>query len=435
MIHSRRTIYFFLGGLVAGSFVLLLIAVLDPREHISLPLGLGIWLLVAALLLFVLFHFRSRRVAASDRQELEQRFGFLVRHVKDYAIFLIDPEGRVMSWNKGAQQIKGYSEAEIIGQPISVFYTDEDNQRGEPYLNLRRALEEGRYESIGLRKRKDGSIFYADVVFTPIYDDKNVLKGFAKITRDISNQRKAEQDMLETLRREKELNEMKSRFVSLASHEFKTPLSVIQSSVSLIEKYPETEQQDKRLKHIHRIKSNVNNLKQILNDFLSLEKLEDGITENCPVETNPEHLLREVIHDMEEALKARQEVNFHSAGEPRPVMVDAQLLRNVLNNLLSNAIKYSPEGSAIDCTLTYHAATVDITFKDRGIGIPLEERPHLFERFFRATNTTGISGTGLGLSIVRRYLDLLGGDIRLSGEPGEGSTFTLTLPATEGLGT
>jgi signal transduction histidine kinase len=234
------------------------------------------------------------------------------------------------------------------------------------------------------------------------------------------------------LRREKELNEMKSRFVSLASHEFKTPLSVIQSSVSLIEKYPEAEQQDKRLKHIHRIKSNVNNLKQILNDFLSLEKLEDGIIENCPVETDLVQLVGETIHDMEETRKAGQVVHLHTEGEPRTVMVDAQLLRNVLNNLLSNAIKYSPEGSAIDCTLTYHAVTVDIAFRDRGIGIPVEERPHLFERFFRATNTTGISGTGLGLSIVRRYLDLMGGDIRLSGEPGEGSTFTVTLPATEG---
>jgi len=429
MIHSRRTIYMLLGGLFMSSLVLFLVAVLDSHQHISLPLGMGIWLLLAGLALSVLYHFSSWRAAAGDREELEQRFGFLVRHVKDYAIFLIDPEGRVMSWNKGAQQIKGYTEAEIIGQPISVFYTDEDNQRGEPYLNLRRALEEGRYESVGLRKRKDGSVFYADVVFTPIYDDKNVLKGFAKITRDISDQKKAEQDMLETIRLEKELNEMKSRFVSLASHEFKTPLSVILSSVSLIEKYPETEQQDKRLKHIHRIKSNVNNLKQILNDFLSLEKLEDGIIENCPVETDLVQLVGETIHDMEEALKAGQVVRLQTVGEPRPLMVDAQLLRNVVNNLLSNAIKYSPEGSAIDCTLTYHAATFDIAFRDRGIGIPAEERPHLFERFFRATNTTGISGTGLGLSIVKRYLDLMGGHIGLSGEPGGGSTFTVTLPA------
>jgi PAS domain S-box-containing protein len=421
-----------LGGLFISSLVLLLIAVLDSHQRISLPLGVGIWLLLVGLALSVLYHFSSWRAAASDREELEQRFGFLVRHAKDYAMFLIDPEGRVMSWNKGAERIKGYTEAEILGQPISVFYTDEDNERGEPYLNLRHALEEGRHESIGLRKRKDGSIFYADVVFTPIYDDKNVLKGFAKITRDISDQKKAEQDMLETLRKEKELSELKSRFVTLASHEFKTPLSVILSSVSLIEKYPETDQQDKRLKHIHRIKSNVNNLKQILNDFLSLEKLEDGIVKNCPVETDLDLLVRETMYDMEEAVIKGQEVRLHTTGNHRPVWVDAQLLRNILNNLLSNAIKYSPQGGSIDVTLSYGPSAVDIEVKDQGIGIPAEERPHLFERFFRASNTTGISGTGLGLSIIRRYLDLMGGDIRLSDESGEGSIFTVTLPAGEG---
>jgi hypothetical protein len=427
-------IYMLLGGLFISSLVLLLIAVLDHRQRISLLPGLGIGLLLAGLALSVLYHFSSWRAAVSDREELEQRFGFLVRHAKDYAMFLIDPEGRVMSWNKGAERIKGYTEAEIIGQSISVFYTDEDNERGEPSLNLRRAMEEGRYESIGLRKRKDGSIFYADVVFTPIYDDKNILKGFAKITRDISDQKRAEEDMLDTLRREKELSELKSRFVTLASHEFKTPLSVILSSVSLIEKYPETDQQDKRLKHIHRIKSNVNNLKQILNDFLSLEKLEDGIVKNCPVETDLDLLVRETIHDTEEAVTKGQEVRLHTTGNHRPVWVDAQLLRNILNNLLSNAIKYSPQGGSIDVTLSYGPVAVDIEVKDQGIGIPAEDRPHLFERFFRASNTTGISGTGLGLSIIRRYLDLMGGHIQLDSQPGQGSTFRVTLPVAEGSG-
>ncbi len=349
--------------------------------------------------------------------------------MKDYAIFFIDPEGRVMSWNKGAQQIKGYSDAEIIGKPISIFYTDEDNRSGEPFNNLQHALEEGHYESVGLRKRKDGSVFYADVVFTPIYDDKNTLKGFAKITRDISDQKKAEEDILKTLLREKELNELKSRFVTLASHEFKTPLSVILSSVSLIEKYPDTDQQDKRLKHIHRIKSNVNNLKQILNDFLSLEKLEGGIVQNCPAETDLTDLLRETIQDMDGSLKEGQHIGLQTEGTPRPVLVDIQLLRNILNNLLSNAIKYSPEATAIGCTLSYQPATVDIRVRDKGIGIPPEEQAQLFERFFRATNTTGISGTGLGLSIVKRYLDLMNAHIHLTSVPGQGSTFTVTLPA------
>ena len=422
-----RIVYILLSSLVAGSLVLLYIAMLDPRHHLTLPLGLGVLLLIIAFALLILHSFSSRKAAESDREELEQRFGFLVRHVKDYAIFLIDPEGRVMSWNKGAEQIKGYTESEIIGQPISIFYTDEDNQLGEPFQNLQRALEQGRFESVGLRKRKDGSVFFADVVFTPIYDDRNTLKGFAKITRDITEQKRVEEDMVNTLRREKDLNEMKSRFVTIASHEFKTPLSVILSSVSLIEKYPDSDQQDKRLKHINRIKSNVNNLKQILNDFLSLEKLEGGIIRNCPEETDLGYLTREVIQDMENSLKEDQQIDLHTEGTPRLIPVDIQLLRNILNNLLSNAIKYSPGSSTIDCTLSYQPAIVDIRIRDRGIGIPREEQEHLFERFFRASNSAGISGTGLGLSIVKRYLGLMGGQIGLSSTPGEGSTFTVTL--------
>jgi two-component system sensor kinase FixL len=428
MALSRRIAYIFLSCLVTGSLVLLGIALLDPRQHFTLPLGFGLLLLIESFTLLILYNFSSRKAAASAREELEQRFGFLVSHVKDYAIFLIDPEGRVKSWNKGAEQIKGYTESEIIGQPISIFYTDEDNRLGEPFQNLKRALEQGRYESVGLRKRKDGTIFYADVVFTPIYDDKNTLKGFAKITRDITDQKKAEEDMTNTLRREKELNEMKSRFVTLASHEFKTPLSVILSSVSLIEKYPDADQQDKRLKHIHRIKSNVNNLKQILNDFLSLEKLEGSIVRNCPTETDLVDLTHETIQDMEGSLKEGQHMRLHTEGTPRLIQVDIQFLRNILNNLLSNAIKYSPESTTVDCKISYDLTTVDIAVRDRGIGIPLEEQHLLFERFFRATNSTGISGTGLGLSIVKRYLDLMDGQIRLSSVSGEGSTFTVTLP-------
>jgi two-component system sensor kinase FixL len=428
MTLSRRIAYILLSSLIAGSLVLLCIALLDSHQHFTLALSLALVFLITAFVLFIVYSFVSRKADAGDREELEQRFGFLVGHVKEYAIFLIDPEGRVKSWNKGAEHIKGYTESEIIGQPISVFYTDEDNRLGEPFHNLQRALEHGRYESVGLRKRKDGSIFYADVIFTPIYDDKHILKGFAKITRDITEQKKAEEDMMNTLRREQDLNEMKSRFVTLASHEFKTPLSVILSSVSLIEKYPDADQQDKRLKHIHRIKSNVNNLKQILNDFLSLEKLEGGIVQNCPTETDLVHLTREAIQDMENSLKEAQNIQLHTQGSPRLVYVDIQLLRNILNNLLSNAIKYSPESTTVDCMLSYQPATVDIQVTDRGIGIPPEEQQHLFERFFRATNTTGISGTGLGLSIIKGYLDLMGGQITLSSVPGDGCAFTVTLP-------
>ncbi|MBS1665222.1 MAG: PAS domain S-box protein, partial [Bacteroidetes bacterium] len=369
--------------------------------------------LAASLLILYFTNFTRGRASEERRSELEASLRLVVRNIKDYAIFLVDPEGRVMSWNQGAQQIKGYTEDETIGKPISLFYTDEEARNGEPFNNLQRAAEEGRYESIGLRKRKDGSLFYADVVFTPLYDDRNNLKGFIKITRDISDRKKAESDILGSLQREKELNDLKSRFVSIASHEFKTPLSVILSSTNLIEKYPETGMQPQRLKHTHRIRSNVNNLKQILNDFLSLEKLEAGVTNNTPIPTDLLPFLEETIHDLEEARKEGQHITIQTEGPLHPIPVDPYLLRNVLTNLLSNAIKYSPEQSPICCAVHFHHETVSISIKDCGMGIPAEDQPHLFERFFRASNTTGISGTGLGLSIVRRYLDLMGGSIAL----------------------
>jgi len=426
---SRQTTFLLLSSLIAGSILLLAASFLVSSRLTSGLLPASLLLMIISFVFLVYYHFTRGKAAEDHRLLLEQRLSFLVQNIKDYAIFLIDPEGRVMSWNKGAQQIKGYTEAEIIGKPISIFYTEADNRSGEPFHNLQKALEDGRYESVGLRKRKDGSVFIADVVFTPFYDDNETLNGFIKITRDISDQKKAEENMVNALAREKELNEMKSRFVTLASHEFKTPLSVILSSVSLIEKYPDTDMQDKRVRHIHRIKSNVNNLKQILNDFLSLEKLEGGIVQNRPDLADLQNILGDTIRDMTEACKESQQIHLVTIGTPRPVQVDNHLLQNVLNNLLSNAIKYSPECSSIDCTIEYDPGFVEIHIRDQGIGIPTEEQKQLFERFFRATNTGGISGTGLGLSIVKKYLDLMDGSIRLSSTPGIGSTFTVRIPA------
>ena len=428
MPRTKRIQFVLPCALATASLALVLWALaFSPAYKLLLLLG-SVLLLLTGLVLAVFYNFSRDKGTGQDRRKLEQSLSFLVQHIKDYAIFLIDPGGQVISWNKGAEQIKGYTEAEIIGKPISIFYSDEDNRNGEPYLNLERAAKEGRYESVGLRKRKDGTLFHADVVFTPMYDNNNILTGFIKITRDISNQKKGEEDMLDSLQHEKELNEMKSRFVTLASHEFKTPLSVILTSTILIEKYSDTDMQNKRLKHTHRIKSSVNNLKQILNDFLSLEKLEIGIVKNCPVSTDLDPLVREIIQDMEDGLKKGQHIQLHTAGLPRPVLVDNQLVLNILNNMLSNAIKYSPEQAVIDCTLYYQPHTLRISIRDKGIGIPPDEQGQLFERFFRASNSTGISGTGLGLSIVKRYLDLIGGQIELTSTPGGDTTFTITLP-------
>jgi PAS domain S-box-containing protein len=386
---------------------------------------IGVLCLAAAL---ILYQFSRRRGVERTLQESQARFDWLVRHIKDYALFQLDAGGHVMSWNEGARQIKGYTEEEALGQSIAIFYPEEENQRGEPAHNLKMAAEQGRYESIGRRRRKDGSIFWADVVFTAMYDDEGVLTGYIKITRDITEQRRAQQETEQALERERVLNEMKSRFVTLASHEFKTPLSVILSSVSLIERYDGPEMGDKRLRHVHRIKSNVNNLKQLLNDFLSLEKLEEGVVKNNPGPADVVKLVEECVEDIEESCREDQRMSLEVRGGPAEVFVDGHLLRNILNNLLSNAIKYSPGGTPIEVILNFGGDMLFVSIADRGIGIPEEEKAHLFERFFRASNTSGISGTGLGLSIVKRYLDLMGGSIGMEGRPGGGTVFTISIP-------
>ncbi len=424
---SRNTFLLLFGIIFTGIGVL---GFLSFRHNRFYEPGLsGIFILLTVIFVLILYQFRQRRKTEQKLMESEDRFHLLIEHVRDYAIFMIDPEGRVISWNQGARQIKGYTEEEVIGQPISIFYTDEENQQGEPRNNLKKAAEDGRFESVGWRKRKDGTLFCANVVFTSVYDDKGNLRGFAKITRDITEQKKAEEEIRNALQREKELNEMKSRFVTLASHEFKTPLSIILSSLSLVNKYQEAGMEENRMKHIHRIRTNVNNLRQILNDFLSIEKLEGGLVKNSPAIMDLAEFARETVMNMNEACKTGQHIELEISGNPVKVSIDEHMLGNILNNLLSNAIKYSPEYGPIGFTLQFEPGRISFTIKDCGIGIPEEDQPHLFERFFRATNTTGVSGTGLGLSIVKKYLDLMEGSIQCKSSPEHGSEFTVILPA------
>ncbi|HWB94510.1 MAG TPA: ATP-binding protein [Puia sp.] len=398
------------------------------KNAIVTLLALALALLVASGFI-IPYNLDRRKRAEKGLQESRDFAGLLVSNVKEYAICMIDPDGIVLTWNQGAEQINGYTREEIIGKPISVFYTNEQNARGEPVYNLGKAGVEGRYECIGLRKRKDGSEFYADVVLTAIRNEDGKLTGFMKITKDISAQIKVREDLNRALVRERELNEMKSRFVTMASHEFKTPLSVILSSTNLIERYNGPEMADNRLRHIHRIKSNLNNLKQLLNDFLSVEKLEEGIVRNDPARTDLVKMAEETIQDMEEACMDGQRIELEVRGEAQDVLMDQHLLRNILNNLLSNAIKYSPASSLIRFRVEFTYDWVRFSVADQGIGIPEKDQPHLFERFFRASNTGGVPGTGLGLSIVMRYLDLMGGTISVESQPATGSTFTITLPA------
>jgi signal transduction histidine kinase len=248
-----------------------------------------------------------------------------------------------------------------------------------------------------------------------------------KVRERTKSLKKKELELEKALANERELGELKSRFVSMASHEFRTPLSSILSSAALISKYTETDQQDKRMKHVHRIGSSVDNLTAILKDFLSLEKLEAGKISSKKSEVDFLELVTSVLEEIKLATKKDQHIFHHHSGKSIAI-VNEHLAKNILLNLLSNAIKYSSTGKNIDLTSEINRESVTIKVKDRGIGIPQADHEHMFTRFFRATNVIAIQGTGLGLTIVKRYLDLMNGTISFVSKEHEGSTFRVEIP-------
>ena len=229
------------------------------------------------------------------------------------------------------------------------------------------------------------------------------------------------------LEKEKQLNDMKSRFVSMASHEFRTPLSTILSSVTLLSKYITTEEQTRRDKHIDRIKSSVNNLTDILNEFLSLGKIEDGKVEARWTEFSVPELVVSVVKQMETICKNGQTIAYQHEGNELAEL-DPSLIKNIFINLISNAIKFSSEEKTIYVHTTINEEGVKILVKDEGLGISKEDQQHLFERFFRGNNVTNIQGTGLGLHIVSRYIQLMNGTISCESELETGTAFTILLP-------
>jgi PAS domain S-box-containing protein len=238
-------------------------------------------------------------------------------------------------------------------------------------------------------------------------------------------QRQAE--LAQALAAEQELGELKSRFVSMASHEFRTPLTAVLTSASLIERYPAAEQQDKRLRHLDRIRQSVNQLNDILEEFLSVGRIEEGKVVTHPGHLNLPILLRDVMADMQGLLKAGQRV-VQALDCTEPMWLDASLLRKILVNLLSNASKYSAENTVVHVRAAGHGGQLTLVVQDAGVGISIEDQARLFERFFRARNVTNVPGTGLGLYIVGRYVELLGGTISLASELDHGTTVTIRIP-------
>ena len=266
---------------------------------------------------------------------------------------------------------------------------------------------------------------------TPLVEVDGSIHKVLAIIKNITQQKQAELKIKRNLKKEQELNRMKSRFVSMASHEFRTPLSTILSSVSLISRYNKQEEQEKRDKHINRIKSSISNLTLILNDFLSIEKLETGKVEVKKEYFNLNETIVKIIEDIKGVLKNDQRIIFYPAEDLHTIYLDKQLISNAIINLFSNASKYSSSGQEISIIIDKSKDFFTIKIIDEGIGVPESEQKHLFERFFRAKNALNIHGTGLGLNITQKYVELMNGNIEIQSKENEGTTVTLSFPQTQ----
>ncbi|MFI5137130.1 MAG: ATP-binding protein [Sphingobacteriales bacterium] len=371
---------------------------------------------------------------------LESEAGF--KALFEYAtvgILVISAEGRIELANPCIEKLFGYKKAELIGREVEILIPEAFRKNHvhhrEGYFNRPKARPMGYGLSLFARK-KDGFEFPVEISLG-YYLLENEQLAVAFVTDITASKRSQEEleakvtertlELTQSLERERELNEMKSRFVSMASHEFRTPLSAILSSLALIETYSKEEQEEKRKKHIDRIKSSVRNLTAILNDFLLLDKAEQGKIEIFNEAFNLRDFARDVAEEVNGMLKQGQEVVLTYTGD-EDIIQDKKILKSIFLNLLSNAIKYSPEDKKIHFSIEITRNLVMVNVKDEGIGIPEEDQQNLFGKFYRAKNVTNIQGTGLGLNIVQKYVELINGAISFKSKPGYGTIFTIEFP-------
>ncbi|MDQ6771249.1 MAG: ATP-binding protein [Gemmatimonadota bacterium] len=361
-------------------------------------------------------------------------YQLMVESVRDYAIFLLDPSGYIASWNRGAQRIKGYTADEIIGRHFSVFYGPEDIAARKPEWELEIATRDGRFEDEGFRVRKDGTTFWANVVFTAVRDDDGTLLGFAKVSRNLTERRANEQRAVADARRlapAETANVAKSEFLTAMSHELRTPLNAIGGYTELLTLGlggPVTSQQ---LEYLERIQRSQQHLMGIIADLLNFSRIESGQITYDVAPILLSKVFEAVIALVEPQALARSVSLEREAVEPvLAIMGDRSKVDQILLNLLSNAIKFTGSGGAITLSTTFTDDTASILVVDTGRGIPVDKLEAIFEPFVQLGRSLSSAheGTGLGLAISRDLARAMKGDLTVSSVEGAGSTFTVTLP-------
>lgn len=377
-------------------------------------------------------------------------------------IISINGEAIVQSINPSACKLFGYLPEEVVGNNISMLMPPPDSLQHDHYLRRYQVTHKPRIIGIGREVtglKRDGTKFPMRLGVSEVkYHEETFYVGFIhdltqhkeieerlkdytlhleelvevrtqSLNDTILALESAKEQISNSLESEKELNQLKSRFISMASHEFRTPLSTIQLSVSLIDKYAESSGILEISKHVNKIKGSVTGLTAILNNFLQIEKLESGKVEAQFSDFDLKEMALDITDEMQSLAKPGQKIYYHNLTDGTVVNLDKNLIKNCIINLITNAIKYSGEDSVIEFTTEITQQKCVISVKDNGIGIPLEDQKYLFGAFFRAHNTGNILGTGLGLNIVARHVELMNGEVNFESIPGNGTLFKLTFPA------
>jgi PAS domain S-box-containing protein len=387
----------------------------------------------------------QRRGHEEDLRRSEERFRLLIEGVAEYAIFMLDPNGLVVTWNGGAERIKGYSADEIIGRHFSVFYPEEAREARWPEHELQVAAEKGKFTDIGWRLRKDGTTFWANVTITALRNDTGKLLGYAKLTRDLTEAKRVEalenansqrEEMLDAERNARmtaqRATRLKDEFLATLSHELRTPLSAILGWTQLLLKGTKPKGPDEQKRAIEVIDRNARAQVQLIDDLLDLSRIMTGKLRLDLHQVSFSSIVEAAVDSAKPAATAKAIRLKAIMGAGRDVVsADAGRLQQVVWNLLTNAIKFTPKGGQVQVLLQRVNSHLELSVSDTGIGIPASYLPHVFDRFSQkdASTTRAFGGLGLGLAICKQLVELHGGMITAVSEgEAKGATFSVHLP-------
>jgi PAS domain S-box-containing protein len=388
----------------------------------------------------------------SARGITDEQYRLIVQSIKDYAVFMLSPEGRILSWNEGARLIKGYTAPEVLGRSFEIFYPTEAVADGFPKRELKEAARVGRFEDEGWRIRKDGSRFWANVVISAIRDPNGTLLGFSKVTRDLTSRRDAEEQArklaaeeaahAEAARRNEDLERLnvelesalalaerstrvRDDVLAVVAHDLRNPVHTVLGAAGVVEVVPAGEAHDR---HVQMIQRAARTMERLISDLLDVASIENGTLSLRTAPVDLTALASDVVELLEGQARDRK-IELHREIDPGiPVVTgDRDRLIQVLSNLIGNAIKFTPEGGNVWLRLARNGDEVVVSVADTGIGISPADLPHVFDRFWRARETTA-KGAGLGLSIASGIVEAHGGRIWAESQPGVGTTMTFALP-------